>query len=207
MNRRRQDRRITSTFSRAGNEHHATRAAEYSGGPCTYKVSRILERVPPDLRFRCPLDAKSFVRGPKIDLPGPRERSSILNAHLVIMSACFFQWVAMQAKRYRYRWVRAGYSGARPGLGRGRPMATGLTFPWFGCGNWTPVGPGVRSGSSCASLLTTMHHNRSRQPGRISPWFPVAVHRRQRRCTRRCEVHVWPISSMCVSRPQNPTPN
>ena len=35
-----------------------------------YKVARILESVLPDLRIRCPLDAKSFVRGPKTDPPG-----------------------------------------------------------------------------------------------------------------------------------------
>ncbi len=36
----------------------------------TYKVSFLGERVPPDLRFRGPLEAISFVRGRKIDPPG-----------------------------------------------------------------------------------------------------------------------------------------
>ncbi len=36
----------------------------------TYKVSFWGGRVPLDLRFRGPLEAKSFVRGPKIDPPG-----------------------------------------------------------------------------------------------------------------------------------------
>jgi hypothetical protein len=36
----------------------------------TYKVSLLGGRVPRDLRFRGPLEAKSFVRGPKIDPPG-----------------------------------------------------------------------------------------------------------------------------------------
>ena len=38
----------------------------------TYKVSFLGGRVPLDLRFRGHLEAKSFVRGPKIDPPGPR---------------------------------------------------------------------------------------------------------------------------------------
>ncbi len=45
----------------------------YSGGSYT-RVQRILGRVPVDLRFRCPLEAKSCVRGPKIDLPGAQGR-------------------------------------------------------------------------------------------------------------------------------------
>ncbi len=36
----------------------------------TYKVSLFGGRVPLDLRFRGPLEAKSFVRGPKTDPPG-----------------------------------------------------------------------------------------------------------------------------------------
>ncbi len=36
----------------------------------TYKGPQILGRVPLDLRFRGPLEAKSFARGPKIDPPG-----------------------------------------------------------------------------------------------------------------------------------------
>ena len=42
-----------------------------------------------DLWFRGPLEAKSFVRAPKSTLPGPREGSSILNAHLVVVTAAF----------------------------------------------------------------------------------------------------------------------
>ena len=53
----------------------------------TYKVSFLGGRVPLDLRFRGPLEAKSFVRGRKIDPPGAREESSILNADLVVMTA------------------------------------------------------------------------------------------------------------------------
>ncbi len=52
----------------------------------TYKVSFFGGgRVPLDLRCRVPLEAKPFVR--ELTPPGPREGSSILNAHLVVMSA------------------------------------------------------------------------------------------------------------------------
>ncbi len=40
----------------------------------TYKVPQILGRVPPDLGFRGPLEARSSVRGPKIDPPGAQGR-------------------------------------------------------------------------------------------------------------------------------------
>ncbi len=41
-------------------------------------------RVPLDLRFRGPLEAKSFIRGPNIDPPGAP--GGVLNAHPVVMS-------------------------------------------------------------------------------------------------------------------------
>ena len=53
----------------------------------TYKVSFLGGRVPLDLRFRGPLEAKSFVRAPKIDPPGAPGGSLILNAHLVVVTA------------------------------------------------------------------------------------------------------------------------
>jgi hypothetical protein len=40
----------------------------------TNKVPRILGRVPPDLRLRGPVEAKSFVRGPTFDPPGTQGR-------------------------------------------------------------------------------------------------------------------------------------
>ena len=134
MNRRRQDRRITSTFSRAGNEHHATRAAEHSGGPCTYKVSRILERVPPGLRFRCPLDAKSFVRGPKIDPPGAPGTVFDLNAHLVVMSACVFSMGRHASEKIPVpvgsgRILR-GSAGAWPGEADGHRSHISMVWMW-----------------------------------------------------------------------------
>ncbi len=52
-----------------------------------YKVSRILGRVPPDLRFRGPLRRNPSSGALKSTLPGHREGSSILNSHLVVMSA------------------------------------------------------------------------------------------------------------------------
>ncbi len=45
------------------------RARPYSGVPHR-RFPFEGERVPLDLRFRGPLEAKSFVRGPKIDPPG-----------------------------------------------------------------------------------------------------------------------------------------
>jgi hypothetical protein len=51
----------------------------------TYKVSFLGGRVPLELRFRGPLEAKSFVRAPKIDPLGAPGRSSILNVDLVVM--------------------------------------------------------------------------------------------------------------------------
>ncbi len=52
----------------------------------TNKVPRILGRAPPDLRFRGPLSRNPQYGALKSSLPGPREGSSILNAHLVVMS-------------------------------------------------------------------------------------------------------------------------
>ncbi len=55
----------------------------------THKVPLILARVPSDLRSRDPLAAKSSVRGPQLDLPGPREGSSILNVDLsIVFNSC-----------------------------------------------------------------------------------------------------------------------
>ena len=45
----------------------------FSGRP-TYKVSRILGRVRPNLRFQGPLEATSSARGPKADPPGAQGR-------------------------------------------------------------------------------------------------------------------------------------
>ena len=149
MNRRRQDRRITSTFSRAGNEHHATRAAEYSGGPCTYKVSRILERVPPDLRFRCPLDAKSFVRGPKIDPPGAPGTVFDLNAHLVVIYVrlCFFNGSPCKRKDTG----TGGFGPDTQGLGRG--LAGGGRWPPVSHFHGLDVAIGHRWGPECGVVL------------------------------------------------------
>ncbi len=55
----------------------------------TYKVPRFWGRVPPDLEARGPLEAKSLVRGPKID--HPREGSSILNVDLVVVTAAVLE--------------------------------------------------------------------------------------------------------------------
>jgi hypothetical protein len=57
----------------------------------TYKVSFFGGRVALDLRLRGPLEAKSFVRAPKINLPWPREGSSILNVDLVVVTAAVFR--------------------------------------------------------------------------------------------------------------------
>ncbi len=43
--------------------------------------------VPLDLRFRSPSRPNPWSRAVKSTLPGPREGSSILNAHVVVMSA------------------------------------------------------------------------------------------------------------------------
>ncbi len=58
----------------------------YSGVP-HIRFSFLGARAPLDLRFRGPLEAKSFVRGSKSTYLGPREGSLILNVDLVVMTA------------------------------------------------------------------------------------------------------------------------
>ncbi len=53
----------------------------------TYKVSFLGGRVPLDLRFGVPSRPNLSSGALKSALPGPREGSSILNSHLVVMSA------------------------------------------------------------------------------------------------------------------------
>ena len=73
-NRRRQDRRITSTFSRACDERHAARAVMRS-----HEFWKGSLRI---LGFGVPSMPNPSSGALKSILPGPRERSSILNAHL-----------------------------------------------------------------------------------------------------------------------------
>ncbi len=62
----------------------------YSGGPhISFPFGG--EWVSLDLRFRGPLEAKSFARGLNSILPGPRKGSSTLNAHLMVVAAAVYQ--------------------------------------------------------------------------------------------------------------------
>ncbi len=67
--------------------------------PTTYKVSFLGGRVPLDLRFRGPLEVKSFVRGPKIEPPGAPGRVLDLKCascgHVRRCSAHFFLLAAV----------------------------------------------------------------------------------------------------------------
>ncbi len=73
-------------------------------------------RVPLDLRFRGPLEAKFFVRSLKPTLLGPREGSSILDVDLAVMAAAVMP------------------RGGGPGGGSGRPFSLGARGFWVGSG-------------------------------------------------------------------------
>ncbi len=73
------------------------RSLRYSGGP-HIRFSLFRGRVPLDLRFRGPLEAKYFVRSPKIDPPGAPGRVFDLNVDLVVVTAAVR---ALMQKRFR----------------------------------------------------------------------------------------------------------